>query len=287
MRKLGAILNTPMHDTCSMRESLRTMSLIGLFVTLFLWIFEPFGFDSIPGNSFPYALGFGGITLATGLIHEFIELKIMRFRKDLPSWTFWKWLISMLILIMMIAAGNMLFASWLSGWHEFDLDDYLRTLGNTAAIGFFPVTLFGIMNIRRNEKRFSHIASGLPAPVHQPADHHQITLPSNAGDDVETEVGSILFIEASQNYLTIHRRENDHYSSQMIRNTLKDIRSVLSPYERIIQCHRSFLVNMDHIEEVSGNSQGLILHLDPEKTLNVPVSRTYIPAVRHRMQPVS
>lgn len=260
------------------------MFLIGCFVAFFLWFFEPFGFSTIPGDTWPYALAFGGITFAVGLTQEIIELKILRFRKDLPSWTFWKWLISTIVLLLFITAGNMFYTSYISDANNYDIWDYLRVFKNTLAIGIFPIVLFGLWNVRRNSKYYKEIATGMHVPVHHQRGEQLTCLPSRAGDDIEVNVSDIVYIEATQNYLNVYLQQDGEVNRRMIRNTLKEIKSVLKEFPDFIQCHRSFLVNMEYVEDVKGNSQGLVLHLDHTNTNTVPVSRTYVSVIRHKME---
>jgi DNA-binding LytR/AlgR family response regulator len=48
----------------------------------------------------------------------------------------------------------------------------------------------------------------------------------------------------------------------------------------VVRCHRSFLINVNAIEHVSGNAQGLRLQLVMVSGVEVPVSRSYIPKLR-------
>ncbi len=284
MSSIMSILMAPMHDACDIPTSLRNMFSIGCFVALFLWFFEPFGFSRIQGDTWPYALAFGGITFASGMLQEIIELKILRIRKDLPTWTFWKWLLSTIVLLLLITTGNMLYASYISGWESYDLSYYLQVFQSTLAIGIFPIIIFGVWNVRRNGAYYRDIATGMHVPVHHQRGKQPACLPSRTGDDIEVDVSQIAYIEATQNYLNVYVRQEQGLQRRMIRNTLKEIKSVLKAYPDFIQCHRSFLVNMEYVEDVKGNSQGLILHLDHSNTHTVPVSRTYVSVIRHKME---
>ena len=66
-------------------------------------------------------------------------------------------------------------------------------------------------------------------------------------------------------------------------NTLHmSLQQVKLPNFHIIRCHRSFVVNLDHVIEVGGNAQGLKLHLNMLEDY-IPVSRKYIPVVQQNM----
>lgn len=74
-------------------------------------------------------------------------------------------------------------------------------------------------------------------------------------------IRDILYIEAFKNYLELHLPEGRH----VIRSTLKDFLAIL-PAEYFMQTHRSFVVNLEKIEEIGGN----FLQIGATK---VPVSR--------------
>jgi DNA-binding LytR/AlgR family response regulator len=59
----------------------------------------------------------------------------------------------------------------------------------------------------------------------------------------------------------------------LLRSTLSLIHQQLGSFEFFIKCHRSYVVNRNHIVSTSGNAQGLKLKLkDIEEP--IPVSRT-------------
>lgn len=64
----------------------------------------------------------------------------------------------------------------------------------------------------------------------------------------------------------------------MLRSTLKQLEEELKEYN-IIRCHRSFMVNIDHIKLIEKQKDGLTIRLDHAKLTEVPVSKTYIQEV--------
>ncbi|MFN0033560.1 MAG: hypothetical protein ACKVUS_00750, partial [Saprospiraceae bacterium] len=111
----------------------------GLFVTLFLFFFKPFGTDVTPGKEWAYLAvcgGFGLVTLAvTLLVNGFCLLLPQVFEEE--KWVVWKEILFNLFFIGCVGFGNLLFANAL--W-EVPLNG--RTFwiwqGFTFAIGIFP-----------------------------------------------------------------------------------------------------------------------------------------------------
>ena len=68
---------------------------------------------------------------------------------------------------------------------------------------------------------------------------------------------------------------------KLIRTTLGRIEQTLNN-PKLIRCHRSFIVNLNAIKHVSGNSRGLQLELT-NMEVTVPVSRSYIKRVQKQL----
>ena len=81
-------------------------------------------------------------------------------------------------------------------------------------------------------------------------------------DDIE-------YLEAARNYVTVSTQERDF----LVRNTLAKLEEQLAPGQ-IVRTHRSYLVNIDKIEEIRATETGgHEIHLQSGKT--VPLSRGY------------
>jgi DNA-binding LytR/AlgR family response regulator len=68
----------------------------------------------------------------------------------------------------------------------------------------------------------------------------------------------------------------------MIRYSLKKATETVNEFEFILRCHRTFIVNINHIKEITGNSQGYKLYLE---NLDFPVlvSQKYIASFKERI----
>ena len=63
------------------------------------------------------------------------------------------------------------------------------------------------------------------------------------------------------------------------RVTLSSLEIQLKEASSLIRCHRSYLVNLNKVKNISGNAQGLKLELINQSEI-IPVSRNYIPIVK-------
>jgi DNA-binding LytR/AlgR family response regulator len=83
----------------------------------------------------------------------------------------------------------------------------------------------------------------------------------------------LLFIESSDNYCTVVYLENGQLVKPLLRSSLSRLESQID-MPHIVRCHRSYVVNLDRVERVTGNAQGYKLHLMGGQ-LQVPVARRY------------
>jgi DNA-binding LytR/AlgR family response regulator len=153
---------------------------------------------------------------------------------------------------------------------------------NTTAIGLFPLIIAGVTSLKRHEKSNQEIAESIQIPVHQ-TDQQKIILSNQHGEDLHIPANELLYIEAMQNYVAVYHLKNDTVVKTLLRNTLKSLLQSVS-MDSFFRCHRSFAVNLDHVNDISGNSQGLTLSLKQAPEITIPVSRKYIPDLKNELK---
>lgn len=88
-------------------------------------------------------------------------------------------------------------------------------------------------------------------------------------------MGDLLYLEASDNYVSIHYKSGEKVSKYMVRNTLKNLENQLGPFQ-ILRCHRSFLVNSKMVRLLRREKEGLYIELITDQEIKLPVSKTYV-----------
>ncbi|MCK5067820.1 MAG: LytTR family transcriptional regulator [Bacteroidales bacterium] len=96
----------------------------------------------------------------------------------------------------------------------------------------------------------------------------------------------ILFVESTDNYVTVHTIENGKVRKIMLRNTMKRLEKELEG-TLIQRCHRSFMVNFENIKLVKLISTNLYIYMDSPGEIRIPVSRTYAEHVHEFLNRVS
>jgi hypothetical protein len=257
----------------------------GTFIALFLIFFQPFGVSEWQDpNKNSYLAGYGLITALCGIILRFAVFKTFPKYHSEATWNVGKEVLSIMMLIMMIAAGNIVYSNLIFNF-ENGIISFLWMLLAVVIIGIFPATFGVMLNYIIQLKKFNQ-----QIVVHH---HHtpEITLAEqvsenkvqnsvllkliaeNEKDSIELAVDSLYFIESSDNYSTVFYEKNQKLQKELLRSSLTRLESQISS-ENIVRCHRSFIVNLDKVEKVTGNAQGYKLHLKSPELL-VPVARKY------------
>ena len=96
----------------------------------------------------------------------------------------------------------------------------------------------------------------------------------------------ILYVESTDNYVTVHILENTKVRKIMLRNTMKRLEKELEG-TMIQRCHRSFMVNFENIKLVKLISTNLYIYMDSAEEIRIPVSRTYAEHVHEFLNRVS
>ena len=95
-----------------------------------------------------------------------------------------------------------------------------------------------------------------------------------------------LFVESTDNYVTVHTIERGRTKKIMLRNTMKRLEKELEG-TLIQRCHRSYMVNFENIKLVKLISTNLYIYMDFPEEIRIPVSRTYAEHVHEFLNRVS
>lgn len=85
----------------------------------------------------------------------------------------------------------------------------------------------------------------------------------------------ILYIEAQENYISIHYMEGEHIKDYSLRQSMRGIEELMGKHG-IIRCQRSYFVNPRHVKVLRRDKEGFIqAELDIPNSKAVPVSPKY------------
>lgn len=264
-------------------EQLRQAATVGILVALILFFVGPFGLNTLQPDALKAAIcvTFGGITIATVLATHYIAiLSFPSFFKS-ENWNVGKNIGMTLIHFFMVGSANFIFV-WSKGWSEMKLDLFLLMQLSTLAVGALPVGILTILKhnrLLRNSLRDAQKLDDLRSKHKREKQTDTIVLSgSNRDEELHTSLDELLFVRAEGNYVEIYTSLNSN-RAHLLRSTLSSIEDTLQFYPQLIRSHRSYIVNIEKVEGIQGNAQGLRLVLGPDD-LKIPVSRTYLQTVQ-------
>ncbi|MBQ5648219.1 MAG: LytTR family transcriptional regulator [Alistipes sp.] len=90
---------------------------------------------------------------------------------------------------------------------------------------------------------------------------------------------NLVMIESADNYVCVHYTSDQKVKKTMIRNSLNRVAEHLKG-TRIVRCHRSYMINLDHAQILHRDKEGIFIELGIEGIPNIPISKTYAENVR-------
>lgn len=284
------IFNQPFPVQDSLGRHFLRAALIGLFIGLFLIVFQPFGLNDW---TTPYKLwkllGFGGVTFIVTAFNFVIWPRLLPGFFSDERWTVGREILMAMLNVLLIAIANRFYLEFLiaGGKSGFGWGSMLIA---TFLIGIFPVTGAVLFSYIRQLKKYTAAAAELPvhlpeqgisgdtAVADAPAAAAITLLADNEKDTITFVAADLLFIESSDNYCTVvYLKDGTAGSRQPVKPLLRSSLSRLENQvarEHIVRCHRSYIVNLDRVERVTGNAQGYKLHLLGGQ-FQIPVARKY------------
>ncbi len=234
---------------------------IGCFVGSFLLYFKPYGMAGAQAYQTRVSiLFFGVISFSVALLYELAATTLIS-PKLARNWKIWHELLYYHLLMFLVATANGLYVNFLQDL-DFNWVNYGRMITQTVTVGFFPIVIYAL--ISRNMRLTAELKKQSEKP------------PKTTGKS--SAKNSFIYAEAIGNYLRRYELRDEVIESTVVRSTLGSLLIELEN-ERIIRCHRSYVVNLERVKKVTGNAQGLKLKLGYELP-EVPVSRKMVGEVR-------
>lgn len=199
--------------------------------------------------------------------------------KNTENWTLGKEFLHLAIVLFLIGIASFLIRDFIytnpDNWSFRYLWEEIR---NTFLVGILLLLIILPLNLQRLINKRSDDLKKLP--INQQYNNVtdvvvQITTPIKE-ENFELNIRTFLYAKVDGNYLEIYYDSSTDNEKKMKRLTLKEFLNQLNSYPFIFKTHRSYVVNLNVIESVSGNAQGYVLHLKNYSNRTIPVSRSKI-----------
>ena len=261
----------PLHEDLKSKWSMVLWP--GIFIALFLNIFQPFTIHNSNGD-----IGFMFILAGYGLIgslslgfNEFILWSFFRKKILTGPWTIGKNLLWFAWHCILLSFGIYAYWKyWCCGLASIpDMQGYPLMLLRTIAVGIFPITALMFKDwhksVKNQTKKLAEQTNALEDPV--------ITFTSDyKNEQLRLLSSNVLFLESADNYVAIYFLDKEGPSKKLLRSSLSRMEKELEEFPNFIRCHRSFLINLDQIQYLKENSKQPTVLLREWNT-PIPVAR--------------
>ncbi len=268
----------------------KTIAIVSLSVFAVLFVFQPFGISNIISEwKFCIVFGYGVVTAAVMCLQIYLlPLLFPRFYGE-NHWTVGRNILSTTIILILVTLGNIAYG-YVFGitWRYINVSVLLTALLITVSVGIIPIVLITIL--RQNQllaislREAGQLNDSLAVcnPQSQKT-NHLLTLSGSGKDDMlEIPSTQLLYVESCGNYVKVNYLKNNVVAQKMLRATIKQMEDAAIGYPHITKCHRAFLVNLEAVKQVSGNSQGYRLTLNGTGN-EIPVSRAYTSTIKTKI----
>jgi len=286
-------LNRPYPFTFVPSRRIKQIIPIGFCVFLFLILFKPFGLGNNPDYIIFSAYMVTCAAFAGLLTTVLIPLAFPKYFNE-SNWTLkrnllWVIGINIIFVIIMFPALNIFLILKYNSFQELTFKNFLWWLHIQLILGVTLGIIVNLFNQNYLLKKHDKIATTINSEtkkerIKQPETNIENAVRKNEASQLEFEidkfkkvvigVDNLIYIEALGNYINIAYYTNEN-KKVTVRETISNIEKKISNSKIIYKPHRSYLVNLHFIENITGDSQGLKIHLKGFEKV-IPVSRNKI-----------
>lgn len=268
------IFNKPYPFSEDLKHNSKIIFFISLGVFAFLFLFQPFEIGTLPTRDKYYFMA--GVSMVTFLALSFnLLLFPSLFPKMFSSvkWNIKKEIFWNLWILFTILGGYFLLNNSLRVLH-FDFTLVIQLV----LMAVVPISILIIVNynkiLRANSKMAQELSkklkenkSNLEKIVHFQSDYQK--------DSLAIKANLLIIIRSANNYIEVFWKEGETVRNQMVRSSMISVEELLKEHKFIFKCHRSYIVNINYIDKIEGNSQGYKLFFE-DLSFPVPVSRNSV-----------
>jgi len=264
-------------------KSLIIAVLTGVFIALFLLYFEPFNFHlNTDGNKVFHMFFFGCITTFILLFFLYVFPLLLPNLFSDKNWKVGHQMVFYLLLLLVIAIFISIYSNYINSI-PFGWDSYWLIVSRTFVVGILPIVFITFFDYYLKVKSNLNLAKNiLKNKKELLKDSKEAT--HQISTDLKNETFSFSehdfnYAIADGNYTDISSLDENTLKKVTYRVTLSSLETQLKEASTIVRCHRSYMVNLKKVKNISGNAQGLRLELINQSEI-IPVSRKYIPIVK-------
>jgi hypothetical protein len=267
------LFNKPYPFDDDLKHNTKIIFFISIGVFVFLLLFQPFDINLLATKQKYYLMiGFAIITFLSLSLNLLFIPSLFPKKFSSAEWNIKKEIFWNLWILFTILTGYFFYCTWL-GVLKFNFDMVIKLIV-TAVI---PISVLIIVNHNKMLRSHLKLADELNRKLKENKSIQEKIIHFNSDyqkDSLAIKDSFLLFIRSANNYIEVFWKEGDTIKNQMVRSSMTNAEELLKEHKFIFKCHRSFMVNINHIERIEGNSQGYKLFFE-NVNFSIPVSKNF------------
>ena len=258
---------------------------VSIFALIFINIYSPFNASSrFEGGRIEFFFYSSALILSGMLVivlSKFIfVLLVKRIRFSYLLFGIWH-LLEMLLLTVAYMVVDLLL---LKSGAEL-VESFLSLLSVTVLVLAIPYSLTWLwLSLKDKRSKLESLTRNTSQEFHE----RQMITFRDETEKMRFSIKSrdILYVESTDNYVTVYTNDKGKLKKVMLRNTMKRLEKELEG-TLIQRCHRSYMVNFENIKQLKLRGTNLYIYLDFSEEIRLPVSKSYTEHVHEFLNRVS
>ncbi len=246
---------------------------LGLF--LFILFFQPFELDNTDVNNYILTIaGFSGITfLLIGVLQIILPWSFPK-RLNKKNWDLKREIIVQLLLWVLNSVAWAFYIVYVAG---VKLSMYLEVKIVLLSLAP-PMIILYIKEVRSLRMQ----VDGLKVQQREKRQENIELVSENRSEKLSLESGELILVKSAENYVEIQYLAGGTGTKKLLRATFKNIEDQLKPFSQMIRCHRTYIINMDHVIKMHREYGRIYLKMNGIEE-DVPVSRQYLLGIKNAL----
>lgn len=273
-----AFLNKPYPFNSDLKHNAKIILFISVGVLVYILLFLPIDISSFTEKEITYLIA--GITVATFIM---LSMNLIVFPSLIPKmfdnsrWTIKREIIRNAWTLISISGIYYILYSFVYGVYIIHFVDLLQFV----FLAVIPVSAVIVINYNRLLRNNLKMARQLNAKLAENKQLRERLIDFDSEykkDNLIVRADSIIMIKSADNYIEVYYEKDGIVKKRLIRSSLSKMENMLKDFSFMFKCHRSYIINLNHIAEIQGHdAQGYKVFFEG---IDFPalVSQTYVDA---------
>jgi len=256
----------------------RLVIFTAVFALAFVNIYDPFGVDTYLELSGIRLFLYSSLVILTGMLVVVVSRIVMYFYSMTWQLNYWRYILWVFLEILVMGFVYSIYVKFILADPRDFMEIFSVSMKNTSLVILLPYTILWLFFSWQDKSVKLQQLEDMEVPL---AKNKGVMIPFKDEKGtlrLSVQNEDLLYLEAADNYVTIHYHFGEKVQKFMVRNSMRTYEEQFKN-SNIIRCHRSYMVNLDKVRIIRKEKDGLHLEIDSVPPVSLLVSKTYVPGV--------